>query len=158
MMAGIKASYSELEDEAYRQDIAILGHTRRVDYLVSGAAQFIENGYEIAEEVIELGAWWKEIASGPYSFEQRIAFRRDYSARPQLFLTFNKVRSFFIKNKADTSAKITINVSVRTVKIMTSYFTVAVEVACDTKITEENIKEDSKPTIALTYIALKRHN
>lgn len=148
----------KLQERVEQLEEEMASNAQRVEYLVNSVDQFIENGYEISEESIRLEAWSTDSKNLKKVYEHKIYFKRDYSSRPQVFFTVNKVKNFYI-NSAPTDGQKKVSVVVSLQQLMTSYFTVRVEVKYDESFRGQN--EQAKvasvtPEISLTYIALDR--
>lgn len=115
--------------------------------------QFVENGYEVYNELIELKEWWEHKEN---IFTAKIFFQRDYSSRPQLFFGINKIQNLIIKEKKETSEKRNVIISVNLQEIMTSYFRVEVRVSSNTPIDADDSMKDHIPTLGISYVLLNR--
>ena len=128
--------------------------TQKIDFHLNSVNQFVENGYEVNQDTIELKEWWKK-KDQPYT--HKIYFKRDYSSRPLLFFVANKLKHFSVANPDDDKEfKHNVVISVELKRLMTTYFTVEVTVQWNEKINEELMNKTSIPYLQLVYVVLNR--
>ena len=83
--------------------------------------KFVENGYEVHKEMIDLTNWWDDKVNSKLI---KIFFNKDYSSKPQVFYTISAIDQFHISEKEEKPGSQEIQISVEPAEIMTSYFTV----------------------------------
>ena len=126
-----------------------------IDFHANILNQFVENGYEVYNEVVELENWWEKEET---VFHAKIFFQRDYSSRPQLFFGVNKIENLTIKEKIETSEKRKVLISVSLDVVMTSYFSVKIKVVSDNLISPDDSMKNHIPKLGISYVLLNRRD
>ena len=67
---------------------------RKLDSYLNQVNQFVEYGYEVYSDQIELKDWW---TSGERTYQHKIYFKREYSTKPLLIFTANKLKYFSVR-------------------------------------------------------------
>ena len=127
--------------------------TQKIDFYLNSVNQFVENGYEVNQDTIELREWW---VAKERRYTHKIYFKRDYSSRPLLFFSANKLKYFSVKNLPDTELKRNVVIWVELKKLMTTYFTVEVVVQCNEKVNEDSVNKTFVPYLQLVYVVFNR--
>ena len=131
-------------------------YREQINYYSNKVTKYIEGGYESDSEIIKLDKWWE---STKVTFQKQIFFKKDYSSRPWVFYTANKLKNFSVKARKDGSKSMynnAVTIDVVTKKLMTSYFTVEVTVTANEQVSEEDIDLYSNPFIVIQYVALNK--
>ena len=126
-----------------------------INYHANVLNQFVEAGYEVFSETIELKDWWQK---KNWNSVSKIFFQRDYSSRPQLFFSVKSLKNFFLireKEKMKDSAH-NIHISLRLHEVMTSYFSVEIEITSNADIDESMTLKDHIPVIEISYALLNK--
>lgn len=142
-----------MESEIERSDVDIGIYKEQIFYYLNYISRFIDNGYESNTEKIKLGHWWEKRV---FSFEKQIFFKKDYSARPSLFFTVNKLKYFSFNNVYEHKYQNALTIDVNKKKLMTSYFTVEVTITANDLVGEDEIIRQIDPYIEITYIAFNK--
>jgi hypothetical protein len=129
--------------------------TQKIDYYINTVNQFVENGYEVHHDTIELKEWWNEKKTVYY---HKIYFKRDYSSRPLLFFVANKLKHFSVKNLNGDELKRNVIISIDLVKLMTTYFTIEVTVEANEKVEDGSVNKTFIPSLEVYYVVLNRNN
>ena len=127
--------------------------TQKIDFYLNSVNQFVENGCEVNQDTIELREWW---VAKERRYTHKIYFKRDYSSRPLLFFSANKLKYFSVKNLPDTELKRNVVIWVELKKLMTTYFTVEVVVQCNEKVNEDSVNKTFVPYLQLVYVVFNR--
>ena len=114
--------------------------------------KFVENGYEVHKEMIDLTNWWDDKVNSKLI---KIFFNKDYSSKPQVFYTISAIDQFHISEKEEKPGSQEIQISVEPAEIMTSYFTVKLKIDKN-QINPSNDMENYLPKLEISYVLLNK--
>ncbi len=155
-----------LDSELMILDNDIIANNQKIDFYLSGMNQFLQNGYAVDSEFIELTDWWKkkeEKDENGYKKEEanekiyrkKISFKQDYSTRPLIFFSISKVNDFLFFPKDDAEFQKNVSIYAYIDKLSSSFFTLAVRVKCNEEIFDSP-KYNKQPTLQITYVVLNQ--
>ena len=159
-MDGHKTSQKAVDDiEALNLILGDLGKSfnqqkQILNYHMNTLNQFVENGYEVYKEEIQLKEWWLEKNAVK---NYKIFFNKDYSSRPQLFYTISALKNFKVTENDTKSITRVINLSVTQKEIMTSYFTVEIKIEANGISTTDDIL-NYIPVLEISYLILNNQS
>ena len=156
ILGKIKNVQQVVERNTVNTNTMIGVYREQINYYSNSVTKYIENGYESDIEVINLDRWWEKRKS---TFEKKIFFKKDYSARPWVFFTANKMKNFTVKSKKDGNKRIYNNdiiIDIVRKKLMTSYFTVEVTVIANEKVDPAEIDLYANPSVTIQYVVLNK--
>ena len=148
----ILANKSLLDNDLEKMENDILAYNEKIGYYLNYVNQFVENGYEVFTAKIYLENWTE---TQNYKKTFKISFKKDYSSKPYIFYTMNKLQKLAIR-KTDTESELknSIYITLSLKKLMTSYFIVELEINMTVKINEDEVVENLKPYVELQYLIL----
>lgn len=155
-MNRIQGVKQAMEIKVFDTNTKIGVYREQINYYSNSVTKYIEGGYESDTEIIKLDKWWER---RKFVIEKQIFFKKDYSTKPWIFFTANKLKNFSVKKNKDSNKNNSSNsliIDVIKKKVMTSYFTVEVHVTANENVREEEIDYDSNPFIVIQYIALNK--
>ena len=147
-----EANLKKISEELSRIGRSVNSQKQELNFNMNILNQFVENGYEVHQEWIDLNEWWLEENN---SRMVKIFFNKDYSSKPQVFYTLSALDQFHISERIDKVGIQDILLSVELAEIMTSYFTVKLKIEKN-EITPSNDMKNYHPRIELSYVLLNK--
>ena len=149
----ILANKSLLDNDLEKMENDILAYNEKIDYYLNYVNQFVENGYEVFTAKIYLENW---TATQNYKKTFKISFKKDYSSKPYIFYTMNKLQKLAFTEDEDSHTELqnSVYITLSLKKLMTSYFIVELEINMTVKIDEDKVVKNLKPYVELQYLIL----